>query len=197
MVSENHKYLRTVSKPLWKKVYVGGILKMSTPLLHLLTIVVHYPFSSHHPIQILDGPWTNSFAVCCCYNVCHYEQFTKVCYKWTRQKNSFLKLSSLVKTLWLSVNRHDHSKAFPLPTGKETSESLLFSGKFYRELSFNVEYKLALCNSSVKSQRTHCNCILVYERKELVFKHAAVGLCRHFDHSIRLICFTWKLNSNQ
>lgn len=98
----------------------------------------------------------------------HYEQFTKVCYK-----NSFLKLSSLVKNLSQSVNCHDHSKAFPLPTGKETAESLLFSGKFYRERSFNVEYKLALCNSSVESQRTHCNCILVYGRKELVFKHAA------------------------
>ena len=90
-----------------------------------------------------------------------------------KTKNSFLQLSSLVKNLSRSVNRHDHSKAFLLPTGKETAESLLFSGKFYRQRSFNVEYKLALCNSSVKSQRTHCNCILVYGRKELVFKHAA------------------------
>lgn len=96
-----------------------------------------------------------------------------------RDKISFLKLSSLVKNLSLSVNRHD--QAFLLPTGKETAESLLFSGKFYRERSFNLEYKLALCNSSVKSQRTHCNYILVYGRKELVFKHPAVGLCRHFE----------------
>ena len=201
MVSENHKYLRTVSKTLRKKSTLAELSRKSSryPLYYfdLLTTVVHYPFSSHHAIQILDGPWTNSFAVCCCYNVCHYEQFTKVYYKWTRQKNCFLKLSSLVKKLSQSVICHDHSKAFPLPTGKETAESLLTLANFTRKRSFDVEYKLDLCNSSVKPQRTHCNCILVYGRKELVFKHPAVGLCRHFDHSIRLICFTWKLNTNQ
>lgn len=93
-----------------------------------------------------------------------------------RDKISFLKLSSLVKNLSQSVNRHDHSKAFLLPTGKETAESLLTLANFTRERSFNAEYKLALYNSSVKFQRTHCNCILLYGRKELVFKHAAVGL---------------------
>ena len=92
------------------------------------------------------------------------------------KKNSFLKLSSLVKNISQSVNRHDLSKAFLLPTGKETAESLLTLANFTRERSFNVEYKLALYNSSVKSQRTPCNCILLYGRKELVFKHAAVGL---------------------
>ena len=92
------------------------------------------------------------------------------------KKNSFLKLSSLVKNLSQSVNRHDHSKAFLLPTGQETAESLLTLANFTRERSFNAEYKLALYNSSVKFQRTHCNCILLYGRKELVFKHAAVGL---------------------
>ena len=89
VVSENHKYLRTISKTLRKKSTLEELSRKSSryPLYYfdLLTIVVHYPFSSHHPVQILDGPWTNSFAVCCCYNVCHYEQFTKVYYKWTRQ----------------------------------------------------------------------------------------------------------------
>ena len=70
------------------------------------------------------------------------------------KKNSFLKLSSLVKYLSQSVNCNNHSKAFPLLTGKETAESLLTLANFTRERSFNVEYKLALCNSSVKSQRT-------------------------------------------
>ena len=86
-------------------------------------------------------------------------------------RNSFLKLSSLVKNLSRSVNCYDHSKAFPFPTGRNCRKLTL--ANFIRERSFNVEYKLALCNSSVKSQRTRCNCILMYGRKELVFKHAA------------------------
>ena len=103
VVSENHKCLRTVSKTLRKKSTLAELSRKSSryPFYNfdLLTIVVHYPFSSHHAIQILDGPWTNSFAVCCCYNVCHYEQFTEVCYKWWSEQDKNIPFLSWV--LWL------------------------------------------------------------------------------------------------
>ena len=94
VVSENHKYLRTVSKTLPKKSTLAELSRESStyPLYYfdLLTIVVHYPFSSHHAIQVLDGPWTNSFAVCCCYNVCHYQQFIKYVTSERDKKIAFL-----------------------------------------------------------------------------------------------------------
>ena len=51
-----------------------------------------------------------------------------------RDKISFLKLSSLVKNLSLSVNRHD--QAFLLPTGRESAEGLLTLANFTSERSW-------------------------------------------------------------
>ena len=56
-------------------------------------------------------------------------------------KNSFLKLSSLVKKRSQSVNCHDHSKANLLPTGKETAERLLTLANF-------TEYVLSMLNTN-------------------------------------------------